>query len=558
MDPESERQPFVEPAFGVRDSAWLDVVDRDRPQRRLALTGNRLRIGSAADAELRVDGAVAAPLHAELLLQKGGWLVRDLGSKAGTRVNGARVTERRLAPGDVIELGARSPWKATFAAGANAPVFAAPAASELATLARFFAWSSKLSGTFSLDDVLCDVVDMAVELTGADRGALAQLQPDGAIALRSARKAGRQGLGAAEMRISSTLVQRAVQGRSPLVLPDFNEEVDLSRSTSILDLRLRSAVLLPLARFAASDNPSSSPPAACSPQPAEVFGVLYLDSTRNRKRLAEFDLHLLERLAFDASSAIENARLLQEAEARRRIEQQMRMARDVQAALMPREFASTAAFEVAGHCEPCLDLGGDYVDQFDLGSGRTAVVVADVCGKGVDASLLAAALQGALVAEMSGDRPLGEIVARVNRVHCRLSPAGRFVTMVLAVLEPDGTVRLVNAGHVAPLLVGGGGVRPCAESSIALGLDETAGYREETVRLAAGESLVLCSDGVLECEDPQLALYGRERLQTLLAQHANATPRECLDALLRDLRSFRGDAPVSDDTSVIAIRRRPG
>src|SRR5262249_61456513 len=128
---------------------------------------------------------------------------------------------------------------------------------------------------------------------------------------------------------------------------------------------------------------------------------------------------------------------LRGAGARRRIEQQMRMAREVQAALMPREFASTAAFEVAGFCEPCLDLGGDYVDQFDLGSGRTAVVVADVCGKGVDASLLAAALQGALVAEMSGDRPLGEIVARVNRGHCRPAPAGRLVTMGLAGPGPE-------------------------------------------------------------------------------------------------------------------------
>ena len=92
------------------------------------------------------------------------------------------------------------------------------------------------------------------------------------------------------------------------------------------------------------------------------------------------------------------------------------MAREVQAALMPEQFRSTPAFEIAGTCVPCLELGGDYVDQFDLGDGRMALVVADVCGKGIAASLLAATLQGALATEIMQGRALGE-VARVNCVH---------------------------------------------------------------------------------------------------------------------------------------------
>src|SRR5690606_34972906 len=229
-------------------------------------------------------------------------------------------------------------------------------------------------------------------------------------------------------------------------------------------LELRSAVTLPLSRARGSDGEPDG----------GVFGVLYLDSRRRRGGFEGFDLRIPERLAADASAVIENARLLREAEDKRRLDQELATAREVQAALMPDEFVSTAAFEIAGTCVPCHDLGGDYVDQFALDGGRQVLVVADVCGKGIAASLLAATLQGALAAEIGQQRALGDVVARVNRVHCGLAPVGRFVTMVAAVLETDGSIAFVNAGHCPVLHVHPGGVDGLVTGGMALGLDEDA------------------------------------------------------------------------------------
>jgi sigma-B regulation protein RsbU (phosphoserine phosphatase) len=260
-------------------------------------------------------------------------------------------------------------------------------------------------------------------------------------------------------------------------------------------------------------------------------------------------------LAMDTSAAIENVRLLREAEDKRRIDAEVRTAREVQAALIPETFRSTPAFEIAGTCVPCNELGGDYVDQFELGDGRSLLVVADVCGKGIAASLLAATLQGALAAQVGTVQGLDQLAARLNRVHARLAPTGKFVTMALVALGDHGAVELVDAGHCPLLHVHSGGVMPVATDGIALGIVDDAEYRVREVTAAVDDLLVLYTDGVIECEGPARELFGEQRLQAVLAGMRGRPAREVLDAINQAVTAFRRDAPVSDDCSVIVLRR---
>jgi sigma-B regulation protein RsbU (phosphoserine phosphatase) len=533
--------------------ALLEIALHDQPPTRLVLTSDTVRIGRSRDNEILVPDGHISKQHAEVRVDADRYVVADTGSRAGLLVNGAKVESHALDDGDVIELGASSPVRITFRANVapEATSFSSVVADlgqgSMARLARFFEFSQKLGGGFALEEVLQDVVDLAIDVTKAERGMLILRREDDSLETKVARLAGGRSLPLDGLRVSETLVRKAFAAGRPSLVMDVNQDADLALQASIVSLELRSAVTLPLLRHEGSNANDTGT--------MTVFGLVYLDSRSQRGGFDGFDLGILERLARDASAVIENARLVREEAEQRRIAQEVAMAREVQATLMPEQWRSTEAFEIAGTCVPCHELGGDYVDQFDLGGGRVALVVADVAGKGIAASLLAATLQGALAAEMAQRSELGEVVSRVNRVHCRLAPVGRFITLAVVLLEPDGTLALVNAGHCPALHVSRDGVRALTTAGIALGLDADFEYRAVSVPLQPGDTLVLFTDGVVECEGADRALFGDERLARAVAASRGAPPAQVLAQLVREVDRFRGNTPVSDDLSVLVVRR---
>ncbi|MBL8730642.1 MAG: SpoIIE family protein phosphatase [Planctomycetes bacterium] len=537
--------------------ASLEIEQGDAPPRLLLLGAATVRIGRAKENEIHVPAPHVSKQHAEIRFENGGFHAVDVGSRAGVLVNRVRAAVRLLADGDVIELGDDSPVRITFRA--SRPVGARVEDAKVLTkvsgdferggmarLARFFEFSRKLGGGFTLEEVLQDVVDLAMEVTDAERGMVMLRRDDGSLETRVARARGGRSLPQDGMRVSETLVRQAIAHGAPRIVADVADAADLAQQESIMSLELRSAVTLPLVR-------SVAPGATVDGD--HVFGVLYLDSRKRHAKFDGFDLDLLSRLAQDASSVVENARLLREAEDKRRMDQEIETAREVQEALLPESFRSTRTFEVAGLCIPCHELGGDYVDQFDLGNGRQALVIADVCGKGIGASLLAAALQGALAAEIFAERPLGEIVRRVNRVHCRLAPTGKFITMLLAVLEADGTLHFVNAGHCPPLHVHARGATFLPAAGMALGLDEDADYEAGRLQMQPGDAVVLYTDGIVECEGPGRELFGEQRLEQVVAGARGSGAAVLLERVRAAADAFRGDVAVSDDLTLLVVRR---
>ncbi len=535
--------------------AFLEIDQGDQPTKRLLLTNDSVRIGRGSDSHIQVADGHISKQHAEVRCELDQFLVVDVGSRAGVFVNGEKVERRALVGGDVIELGANSPVRITFRAAraqrADVTSFSAvandPGQGGMARLARFFEFSHKLGGGFSLEEVLQDVVDLAIDVTKAERGMLILRRDDDTLDTRVARDAASRSLPLDGLRVSETLVRMAFAAGKPSIVEDVNQDAGLALAASIVSLELRSAVTLPLVRFEASEGHDTAT--------QSVFGLIYLDSRRQRGSFDGFDLGILARLARDASAVIENARLVREAEEKRRIDQEVKMAREVQAALMPEQFRSSGSFDIAGTCVPCHDLGGDYVDQFYLGDGREALVVADVCGKGIAASLLAATLQGALAAQIVEGRELGDVVARVNRVHCRLAPVGKFITMAVAVFEPDGRVSLVNAGHCPVLHVQPKAVTAIVTDGMALGLDADTDYRAATFRMQPGDTLVLYTDGVIECEGPGREMFGDERLAKVVAAERGGSAAQVLAAVVRTVDAFRGETAVCDDLSVLVARR---
>ena len=237
-----------------------------------------------------------------------------------------------------------------------------------------------------------------------------------------------------------------------------------------------------------------------------------------------------------------------------RIDKELRTARDVQRALVPRNARSTRLCEWIGDSLPCRAIGGDFFEFFELPEGAVGMVLGDVSGKGPAAALLAALVQGMFVVESaSGDGPAA-ILSRVNQRLIARHIESRFVTLFYGVLAADGCLRYANAGHNPPMLLSAGGIARLDTGGVPLGALEDARFDEAAVIVGGGEMLVMFSDGVTEARDPQGDEFGEDRLTACLRGCVTASPLALMEHVLAAIRQFCGGAEPSDDVTLTVTR----
>jgi sigma-B regulation protein RsbU (phosphoserine phosphatase) len=235
---------------------------------------------------------------------------------------------------------------------------------------------------------------------------------------------------------------------------------------------------------------------------------------------------------------------------------ELQAGRVVQQALLPKEAPQVAGWDVWMSTRPANEVGGDLVDFVPHEDGRVGLVLADVCGKGLPAALLAARLQATLLAFIPGLPSLAELAAKLHRVFRTRGLENRFATLVYLELEPGSArIRLVNAGHMSPLVVGPGQVQPLPAGGPALGIPGATTYKEQSIDLAVGQTLVVYSDGVTEAVNEGHAFFGNERLLGSLRETAGRSAAEVARQLLGAVEAFVGEARWHDDVSLVVVRR---
>jgi sigma-B regulation protein RsbU (phosphoserine phosphatase) len=288
--------------------------------------------------------------------------------------------------------------------------------------------------------------------------------------------------------------------------------------------------------------------------PLHVEGQLVGVFTASHNELDAFtpcQLRLLQALCSDVAVAVHNARRFQqELRQREQLSGEAREARIIQQALFPKTSPSIPGFTVSGLSIPVGAVGGDWYDFIPMDKGRWGLVLADVSGKGTAAALLMSATRGILRSLADAACTPGEVLANLNRLLVEDFPAGRFVTMVYAVLDPvRRTLTFANAGHLQPLLVTGTSAKFLdVERGIPLGLGP-GDFSEVEVKLPIGSRLVFYSDGITEAENPTDEEYGLTRLQ----EHFLRTDASA-ESLLADVRSFADGTGLRDDASVILVK----
>jgi predicted ester cyclase len=246
-----------------------------------------------------------------------------------------------------------------------------------------------------------------------------------------------------------------------------------------------------------------------------------------------------------------------EIQARERAEQDLRVARSIQQASLPKEMPQLAGWQITPYYQPTREVGGDFYDLFELEEGRVAVVVGDATGKGMPAALVVSATSSMLraVAQALGSSSPSEVLSQVNETLFARIPPNMFVTCFYGILDPkNGSMKYANAGHDLPLLWHGGDCEELRARGMPLGLMTGMSYEEKEIVLEAGEGVLLYSDGLVEAHDAKGEMFGFPRLRTLVAEHGENGSLG--NFLLEELYSFTGDSwEQEDDITLLTLRR---
>jgi phosphoserine phosphatase RsbU/P len=566
----SSHIPHLASLIPMQKTAQLKVINRFGVEKLFPLDKPLFTIGRKAENDLQLLSDTVSRQHAEIVYEDGTYFLVDIGSKRGTFVNDQRIERIALKHQDRIRIGGDEEQSVVFLDQAverasiifdtgtyqnRPPTYdRAPDTSpnaELQKLSRFLEINQAFNFSLSPDDVLCLIVDAAIEMAQADRGFLMLLNEAGDLEFKVARDKRRNWLLGNAFAMSRSVVEETFKQDQSIIVNESNQPDVLDRQ-SIRDLELRTIACIPLRRFKMSDKMDNT-----TVLKRDVIGVLYVDSHFVKNTITPTSLRLLESLAFEATKTLESVRLMQEEADKKHLEEELKLAGQVQAALAPTIFKQPEHFEVAATSLPSREVGGDFYELIPLKDGRYVFALGDVSGKGIAAAILAGMAQGALQVQFIANLPLTEVIANLNKAIVLRSDSNRFITLFCAVLDVQGHLTYINAGHNLPLLARtDGSLEMLTTKSVVLGAFDFIKYEARQTRLTAGDVVVIYSDGVTEAVNAANQMFGEERLETLVKENVGLGAEAIKNKVMSEVMAFTRGLPQGDDITLIVLKMR--
>ena len=525
----------------------------DGRTREVPLDKPELILGRATTADLAFpqDNGLSRQ-HLSIENKNGGWWLRDLGSKNGTMLNGRKIEAAvRLKPGDRIVAGQQmldvGPAGGSGPAAGATMIFVDEASTGMSTggaiatglaevlradpnrhVRALIKAGRELSSQRPLEELFGLILNLALEAVSAARGVLATIE-NGELIIRA--HAGD------DFRISTTVRDRVLTGRESLLIRDAQLDPNLREQASIVLQNVHSLLAVPLQ----TDN--------------RVLGLIYADASR--REFTREDLNLLTVLANVAAIRLEHARLAQIEVAERMLNHELQQATQIQQGLLPTTAPLVAGVDLAGASVACRGVGGDYFDFLPFADGRVGLVVGDVAGKGMAAALLMSSLQARVQILFTEASDLAPALTRLNQAVCLSCPGNRFITFFAAILDPaTGELAYANAGHNPPLVVRADGtVERLDTPGMVLGVLKQGRYESARTQLAAGDVLVLYSDGVTEAVNSAGDEFDEPRLESTVLAQRSLGAGELVSAIHEAVADFAAGAPAADDITVLVAKR---
>lgn len=605
---------FLPPPTGLAGEltvAFLKVIRGAIPGQILELYGERMVMGRHPNCQIVLDNAAVSRHHAQILESHGHFYLEDLRSRNHTYLNGTRVEGRaEIQDGDeikVCDVGFRFHVQGTpheeptpptpirkgdtsvFMGGNNKPknrtttelpngmtiagniVRSNPppkksppsggGSSIISTLDVSGAGSSNLRLSVKPEVKLRAIIDISNalahilaldEVSAQVLDKLFQIFPqadEGFIMLED-EETERLSIQASKVRLetqdatighSMTIVRQAMDGKEAILSADAVSDNRFKTSDSVPQLKIHSMMCVPLM---SKDN--------------RAMGVIQIATHNVRQKFVQDDLDLLVSVASQAALAVENSRLHEKLVEQREMQRDLEVATQIQLGFLPNQRPIIKGYDFYDHYESAQSIGGDYFDYVPLRNKLVAVAVADVAGKGIPAALLMARLYSAARFHLLTQSSVAKAMTGLNREIASSGLGFRFITCVIAILNPrTHELTISNAGHLPPLLRHANGeVEQVARGvgGLPLGVMPDQVFQEIVVPLAPGDTFVAFTDGITEAMNSNNDLYGNKLLTKYLATGPKH-PEELVKGLIQDVETYTESRPQSDDMCLVCLRR---
>ena len=524
-------------------------------------------MGRSPSCHVVIPEEAASRQHAEIMKGPEGYILVDLESRNGTSINGFAIAGQTLlrdrdrisicsttiefqsgpTTSDLMRLEDPISGPDTVDSTVLSRIDAQQSAENLARfqpeakLRAILELNAAIGQSIHIDELLPQILDSLMKLfTEADRAILVLMDEQEELYLHSIYH---RDPNDDSLEFSRTVINTAISEKQAILSADAATDARFATSQTIVDVRTRSVMCAPLLATG-----------------GEAFGVIQIETQNFEKSLTEDDLQILTSLTAVSAMAIEKADIYEQSLQQKKVEQELSFAREVQQGFLPfalphiENFSTWAFYEPAGH------VGGDFYDVVELPNGNFALMVADVSGKGVPAAMMMArASSEAKVGLASSPGDLGHAMNYINIAMCAARLPGRFVTMVVCILDPTNRrVTMATAGHMSPLVLRNSGnlEEPITEDNggIPIGVSGNWEFDVTSVTLKPGERVVLYTDGITEAMNEHDEMYSDERLSECIKSSDRELPSTDLGKrIIDDVHVHIGSGVQHDDITLLVF-----
>ncbi|MCU0345126.1 MAG: PP2C family protein-serine/threonine phosphatase [Ignavibacterium sp.] len=287
-----------------------------------------------------------------------------------------------------------------------------------------------------------------------------------------------------------------------------------------------------------------------------MIGILTLFNKESVEGFTETDQRLLTIIAGQSANVIENSRLFEEEQKLMQIQQEIRVASEIQKNLLPKEIPSIEGYDIYAINIPAREVGGDYYDFIKISETKTAIALGDVSGKGLPASMLMANLQATLRGQLSFCNCAKDCINRANNMLFKSTDTSKFVTLFFGILDSEKhTLTYCNAGHNEPVFMQSNKKMKLDKGGMLLSIFEHIDYDEEEVLFDKGSTLIVFTDGITEAMNAKEEEYGDNRLEDLIERNSKLNSKELIIEILDDVKNHSAGVPQFDDITLMVIKR---
>ena len=398
--------------------------------------------------------------------------------------------------------------------------------------------ATAITSTQSLEKVIALMVQRCIKHLKVEQGAVMILdEQDTSKPFQTMIRKQDSAMEILPYRFDSQLTGWMLKNKSPLMVNDLKNDTRFNFSGE-MELPVKTILSVPMSLK------------------GRMIGLLTVFNKKSEAGFSADDQRLLSIIAAQSAHVLENARLNQKEQDLIKMEEEFRMAKEIQLNILPKEIPKIDRYDIHAINISAREVGGDYYDFIKLPGDKLAFCLGDITGKGLPAAMLMANLQATLRGQAFTQNSVKNIIKVSNLLLFNSTASNRFATVFYGVLDyPNNSITFCNAGHDAPLDIKGDKLDRLNEGGLLLGCFDFAEYEEATKSIEVGESIIIYSDGVTEAMNEINQEFGEDKFISIVKANQDLPAKELIDLIIKEIKAHSGNVAQSDDITLVIVKR---